>query len=87
MSEQKQVLPFFARYLETQAEDMTSEELDEVSGGAGDFVTQAYPSDGDAADSGYSTQKPKNPYDIGDFPTFPSNFSFPKFGNGSNYVK
>lgn len=87
MSQDKQVLPFFARYLESQAEDMTAEELNQVSGGAGDIVTQAYPSDGDLADSGYPTRKPKDPYSIGDFPNFPVNFPFPSLGNGSNYTK
>lgn len=86
MSEDKQVLPFFARYLENQAEDMSAEELDEISGGA-DIVTQRYPSDSDDVDGGYPTQKPKNPYDIGNLPNFPANFPFPNFGNGSYYTK
>jgi Serine endopeptidase inhibitors len=78
MSQEKQVLPFFARYLETQAEDMSAEELDEVSGGA-DVVTQRYPSDSDDADPGFrcGTPAPNNPYDI-DFPAFPANFPFSK---------
>jgi Serine endopeptidase inhibitors len=83
MSQEKQVLPFFARYLENQAEDMTPEELNEVSGGNGEVVTQAYPSDSDTADGGYPTEKPKNPFDI-DFPKFPSGFPF---GNSTHYIK
>jgi Serine endopeptidase inhibitors len=81
MSQEKQILPFFVRYLENQAEDMSAEELNEVSGGA-DVVTQRYPSDGDDVDGGYPVGKPKSPFDIDlpsfDFPAFPANFPFNK---------
>jgi Serine endopeptidase inhibitors len=84
MSQDKQVVPFFARYLESQAEDMSAEELNEVSGG-GDIVTQAYPSDGDTADGGYPSSKPQNPFDYGI--NFPKGFPDFPFANGSHYVK
>jgi Serine endopeptidase inhibitors len=77
MSQEKQTLPFFTRYLENQSGDMSAEELNEVSGGA-IGVTEMYPSDGDAADSGYSSRKPQNPFDLPsfEFPTFPASFPF-----------
>jgi Serine endopeptidase inhibitors len=85
MSQEKQALPFFTRYLENQAGDMTAEELNQVSGGAS-AVTEMYPSDGDAADSGYPGGKPQNPFDIKiDFPAFPNTFPFKKgFDEGFN---
>jgi hypothetical protein len=84
MSTEKQPLPFFVRYLENQAEDMSIEELNEVSGGS-QIVTQRYPSDSDDVDSGYPTEKAKNPFDIDiDFPKFPSGFPF---GNSTHYIK
>jgi hypothetical protein len=79
MSEEKQALPFFARYLETQIQDMSAEELNEVYGGAA--VTNAYPSDSDDVDPGFcggtGGSQQNNPYDIDfNFPAFPSNFPF-----------
>jgi hypothetical protein len=50
MSEQDQqklnskAVPFFARYLEGQLEDLSQEEMKAVSGGRG-FLTKKYPSD------------------------------------------
>ncbi|AFZ03236.1 microviridin/marinostatin family tricyclic proteinase inhibitor [Calothrix sp. PCC 6303] len=84
MSTEKQVLPFFVRYLENQAEDMSIEELNEISGGNGQVVTMAYPSDSDTADGGYSTEQPKSPFDM---PKFSTNLPFPQFGYGSPYIK
>jgi hypothetical protein len=80
MSQEKQILPFFVRYLENQAEDMSAEELNEVSGGA-DVVTQRYPSDGDDIDPGFrcGTPAPSNPFD---FPAFPANFPFKSKDDG-----
>jgi hypothetical protein len=81
MSEEKQVVPFFARYLETQIEDMSAEELNEVYGGSASPVTLAAPSDSDDVDPGFcggTGGSPHNdPYDIDfNFPAFPSNFPF-----------
>jgi Serine endopeptidase inhibitors len=78
MSQEKQALPFFVRYLESQAEDMTAEELNEVYGGSAAGVTKAYPSDSDTLDGGRIEESPhKDPYDIDfNFPAFPSNFPF-----------
>jgi hypothetical protein len=77
MSQDKQMFPFFTRYLENQSGDMSAEELNEVSGGAVGITTM-YPSDRDEADSGYSSSKPQNPFDLPsfDFPAFPANFPF-----------
>jgi Serine endopeptidase inhibitors len=78
MSQQKQTLPFFTRYLENQAGDMTAEELNQVSGGAPTF-------DDD------KEEKPQNPFDIKiDFPAFPDTFPFKKSfddGFGTGYVE
>jgi Serine endopeptidase inhibitors len=69
MSQDKQVVPFFATYLENQAEDMSTEELNEVSGGAATFED----------DDSFKEEKPKNLFDIKiDFPAFPNTFPFNK---------
>jgi Serine endopeptidase inhibitors len=89
MSQEKQALPFFVRYLENQAEDMSAEELDEVSG-AGMVVTQRYPSDGDDVDPGFrcGTPAPSNPFDLPsfEFPAFPANFPFNSNGDDTMHA-
>jgi hypothetical protein len=80
-------VPFFARYLEGQLEDLSEEEMAEVVGGS-TFVTMAYPSDQEVADDGIvSTKKyPSDQEGSGFSPIpggvdfgFPPKFDFPSF--------
>jgi hypothetical protein len=80
MSQEKQALPFFARYLQTQPEDMSAEELHEISGGTAkldDSSTFTSNGDKDTIDGRYPSSIPGNPFDIKiDLPAFSSNFPF-----------
>jgi Serine endopeptidase inhibitors len=83
-------VPFFARYLEGQLEDLSEEEMEAVVGGEM-VTTLAYPSDQEGRDDGIVTTKkyPSDQEDSGFTPIpgaidfdFPSNFNFlnfPKF--------
>lgn len=80
-------VPFFARYLEGQLEDLSEEEMADVVGGS-TVTTMAYPSDQEGRDDGImTTQKYPSDHEDSGFGAIPdvidfdfeSKFSFPSF--------
>lgn len=80
-------VPFFARYLEGQLEDLSEEEMANVVGGS-TVTTMAYPSDQEGRDDGImTTQKYPSDHEDSGFGAIPdvidfdsqSKFYFPSF--------
>jgi Serine endopeptidase inhibitors len=87
-------VPFFARYLEGQIQDLSEEEMTEISGGSmmttmrypsdnedagnGTVVTQKYPSDDEDAGMGMTSKTVDCDF-IPDSNNFPSLPNFPSF--------